>query len=272
MVAAGAGAAVGLGLDVADVARAARRTAVDLTADDDPAADTGADLHAEEVLDGTGDSGMLLPHRHEVHIVVDHHRAAQFLAERLPYGEAVPPRHDRRCHRHALGEPHGAGHSYARPVESLGHPGGPELRGHVQHLLEDRDGSLAHIHGLVEMAENLQFGIGHGDVHGGGADVDAEQPQPGREPDVVRAPATARGREPVRGHQPGLQQPVDLHGQLRTREVDLIAQLSAGVGAAVAQQAEQSRLMRVRRSCRHAPHAAPPAVIGIHVTGLSRGT
>src|SRR5262249_20252493 len=135
VVAAGAGAAVGFGLDVADVARAARRPSVDLTADDDPAADTGADLHAEEVLDGTGDSRVLLPHRHEVHIVVDHDRAAELLAEGLPYGEAVPPRHDRRRDGHALGEPHRAGHSDARPVEPLGDAGRPELRGHVQHLL-----------------------------------------------------------------------------------------------------------------------------------------
>lgn len=61
VVAAGAGAAVGFDLDVSDVARAARRTAVDLSADDDAAADAGADLDAEEVADRTGDSRRAAP-------------------------------------------------------------------------------------------------------------------------------------------------------------------------------------------------------------------
>src|SRR5690606_36398530 len=51
-VAAGARASVGHGLDVPDVARAARRTAVDLAADDDAAVDAGADLDHEEVVHG----------------------------------------------------------------------------------------------------------------------------------------------------------------------------------------------------------------------------
>src|SRR5690606_22673376 len=55
-VAAGARVSVGHGLDVPDVARAAGRPAVDLAADDDAAADAGADLDAEEVGDGAGDA------------------------------------------------------------------------------------------------------------------------------------------------------------------------------------------------------------------------
>ena len=124
-VAAGAGAAVGLDLDVADVAGAARHTAVDLAADDDAAADAGADLDAEEVAHGAGDARVLLPHRHQVHVVVDHDGAAEFLAERLADREAVPAGHDRRRDRHALGEADRTRYADAGAVEALGEPGGP---------------------------------------------------------------------------------------------------------------------------------------------------
>ena len=256
-VAAGARAAVRLDLDVADVAGAARRAAVDLTADDDAAADAGADLDAEEVAHGAGDARVLLPHGHQVHVVVDHDRAAEFLAERLAYGEAVPAGHDRRGDRHALGEADRAGDADAGAVEALGESRGPELGGHGQDLLEDGDRALAYVHGLVEVAEDLQLGVGDGDIDRGGADVDAEEAQLGGEPDVVRAAAAARGGESVGDDEPGLQQPVDLHGELGTGEVDLIAQLGTGVGASVAQQAQQPRLMRVRGSSRHASHRRP---------------
>ena len=85
---------------------------------------------------------------------------------------------------------------------------------HGQHLLEDRDRSLAYVHGLVDVPEDLQLGVGDGDVDRGRADVDAEEAQPGVEPDVVGSAATARGGESVGHGQSRLQQTVHLHGQL----------------------------------------------------------
>jgi hypothetical protein len=146
-------------------------------------------------------------------------------------------------------------------------------------LLEDRDRALAHVHGVVDVPERLQFGVGDGDVDRGRADVDAEEAQPGVEPDVVGAAAAARGGESVGHDQPRLQQPVHLHGQLGPREVDLVTQLGTGVGAAVAQQREQPGLVGVRGSCGHTSHEPLPASIGLcapvfrHLGGvLSEGT
>jgi hypothetical protein len=45
-----------------------------------------------------------------------------------------------------------------------------------------------------------------------------------------------RGGESVGHHEAGLQQPVHFDGQLRPGEVDVIAELGTGVGAAVTQQ------------------------------------
>ncbi len=248
-----------LHLDVPDVAGAARRAAVDLAPRDDAAADTGADLDAEEVPHRSGHARVPLPQRHEVHVVVDQDGAAQLLAERLADGEAVPAGHDRRRHGDALGEADRTRHADAGAVEALGHSRGPELGRHGQDLFEDGDRPFPHVHGLVEMAQDLQLGVGDGHVDRGGADVDAQEAQPRREPDVVGAASAARGGESVGHHEPGLQQAVYLHGQLGAGEIDQVSQLGAGVGAAVAQQPEQSGLVRVRGSSRHPSHAALPS-------------
>lgn len=218
LVAAGAGPAVRVDLDVPDVPGAAGRTSVDLAADDDAAADAGAYLDAEEVAHGAGHARVLLPHRHEVHVVVDHDGAAQLLAERLADRETVPAGHDRRRDRHALGEADGAGDPDARAVEALGESGGPQFGGQRQDLLEDGDGALAHVHRVVEVSQYLQLRVGDGHVDRGRADVDPEEPQFGSEPDVVRAAPAARCGESVGHHQAGLQQPVHLDGELRARE------------------------------------------------------
>lgn len=158
-------------------------------------------------------AGVLLPQRHEVHVVVDEDRAAQLLAERLPYGEAVPAGHDRRRHRDALGKADRPGDADAGAVEPLRPPGGPELRRQGQNLLEDRDRALAHVHRFVEVTEDLQLGVGDGDVDRGRADVDAEKAELRIEADVVGAAAAARGGESVGHDEARLQQPVHLHGQ-----------------------------------------------------------
>lgn len=217
---------------------------------------------------GAGDARVLLTQRHQVHVVVDHDRAAELLAERLPYGEAVPARHDRRGHRHALGEADRSRDADAGAVEALGEPGGAQLRGHGEHLLEDRDRALAHVQWLVDVPEDLQLGVGDGDVDRGRADVDAEEAEFGVEADVVAAAPAARGGESVGHHESGLQQPVHLDGQLGPGEVDLVAQLGTGVGPSVAQQLEQSRLVGVSGSCGHASHEPLPASIGLGSAGF----
>ena len=108
----------------------------------------------------------------------------------------------------------GPGHADAGAVEPLGEPGGRSLAAIGEHLLEDGDRALAYVHGLVEVPEHLQLGVGDGDVDRGRADVDAEEAQGGSEPDVVRAAAAAGGGESVGHDQARLQQPVDLDGQL----------------------------------------------------------
>ncbi len=142
-------------------------------------------MDAEEVAHGACHARVLLPHRHQVHVVVDHDRAAEFLAERLPHGEAVPAGHDRRGHRDALGEADGSGDADAGAVVPLRESRGPEFGGHGEDLLEDRDRAFAHVHGVVEVSEDLQFRVGDGDVDRGRADVDTEEAEPRVEPDVV---------------------------------------------------------------------------------------
>ena len=57
--------------------------AVDLAVDDDAAADAGADLDEEEVVDRAGEPGVQLAERHDVDVVVDEDRAAEVLARAL---------------------------------------------------------------------------------------------------------------------------------------------------------------------------------------------
>ena len=167
--------------------------AVDLAADDDAAADAGADLDAEEVARPSGRRpACCSPMRHEVHVVVDHDGAAQFLAERLADGEPVPARHDRRGDRHALGEAHRPRHPDAGAVEALGDVRRPSVwRPWSRTCSKTATGPSRTSIGLVEVAEDLQLGVGDGDVDRGGADVDAEEAQARGEPDVVRTPAAA---------------------------------------------------------------------------------
>ncbi|GAA3156223.1 hypothetical protein GCM10017687_87760 [Streptomyces echinatus] len=132
----------------------------------------------------------------------------------------------------------------------------------AEDLFEDSDRSLTDVHRLVEVAEDLQFGGGDGDVDRGRADVDTEEPEVRVEPDVVRTAAAARGGESVGRDEPRLQQPVHLDGQLGPGEFDLVAQLGTGVGAAVTEQLQQTGLVRVRRSSGHASHVPLPASFG----------
>lgn len=80
---------------------------------------------------------------------------------------------------------------------------------------------------MVEVAQDLQLGVGDGHIDGCGTDVDAKEPQLWCEPYVVRAAPAAGCGESVGHDEPGLQQSVDLDGELGAGEIDLIPQLCA---------------------------------------------
>ena len=86
-------------LDVADVAGATLRAAVDPPVRDDAGADAGADLDDHDVVVADGDAGPPLAKGEEVHVVVDPDRRAVSIGEPLAHGVAVPARHDRRRDR-----------------------------------------------------------------------------------------------------------------------------------------------------------------------------
>ena len=81
--------------DVADVARGALGATVDATAGDDAAADAGADLHVQQVLD-LAPVRPVLAERHDVHVVVDEDGRVVVAGEPARDREAVPAGHDRR--------------------------------------------------------------------------------------------------------------------------------------------------------------------------------
>jgi hypothetical protein len=226
---------------VADVARAPVDAAVELSVDDDAAADAGADLDVEEVGDAPGDPGVLLADREHVDVVVEDHRAAELAGDRVADRVPVPARHDRRRHRDPAVEVDRPGDADARahgPVHAhLGEHLADALEGGGEDLLR----SPADVGGAVAGGEHVQPAVGHPDGHPGGADRDADEADVGGEVDERGAPATARGRRPgllgeaelgEPGHLGGDGGPGDLEsvGQLRLRERPLIAQLGEQPG------------------------------------------
>src|SRR5581483_9853138 len=83
----------GLDAHVAEVARAAVRTAHERGIHEQPRADTGPDLDEDEVGDVAGDAARMLADRHQVDVVVDEDRTGDKLRERVPDGEVVPAGH-----------------------------------------------------------------------------------------------------------------------------------------------------------------------------------
>src|SRR6478735_6975855 len=89
--------------DVADVARAALRAALDEAVEDRPEADARARLDDHDRLAGPG-----LAERDHVDVVVDQHGGAEALGERVRDGEVVPAGHQERAQLAAGVEVHGA--------------------------------------------------------------------------------------------------------------------------------------------------------------------
>ena len=98
--------------------------------DDDPAADAGADLHVEQVLD-VAPVRPVLAQRHDVDVVVDEHRRVVVAREPVGDREAVPAGHHRRRDRLAAPERDRRGHADADPADVA-----PARSGGSEQLLE----------------------------------------------------------------------------------------------------------------------------------------
>ena len=110
-VAAAAVGALGVDLDVADVAGTAVRATVGSAVDGDPAADAGADLDEEHVVGRPRHAAMALADRHDVHVVVHDDRAVVLTGQEFANGVPVPTGHDRWRHRLPVAEAHRAGNA-----------------------------------------------------------------------------------------------------------------------------------------------------------------
>ena len=219
----------------------------------DAAADAGADLDEQEVVDRAGDAGVLLAERHDVDVVVDQHRAAELAGERVPDREAVPARHDRRRDRDAVAEADRAGHAGPGPREGARGVGGAQLADHLQRAADDDLGAPPDVDRLGLVREHPQLAVGDGDVDRGGADVDAEEAGVAGDPHD-RGAAAAAGRGEAGGlDQAELDQAVELDREPGPGQLDRVAELGPGARSVVAQQPQEPRLLRVVRP--HHRHA-----------------
>lgn len=200
---------------------------------------------------------MQLAEGHQVHVVVDEHRAAELLADRVPHREPVPARHDRRDDRHAVAEADRPGHPDARPVHLGDQALVAQLAEQVQRPLQHHGRALPDVAPLAHVPEDLQLAVGHRHVDRGGPDVEGDEPQPRRQPDDPGPPPAPRGRQPGALHEAELDEPVQFDGQLGPRQPDDVAQLGARARPLVTQQPQQACLVHVLRTSRHAHHAVP---------------
>ena len=136
-VAARAHRPVAVDLDVPDVAGRPVGAAVHLAVEVDAAADAGADLDEQQVVDRVGHAAVPLADAHDVDVVVDHDRAAVLAGQQLAHRVAVPAGHDRRRHRYAVTEAHRPGHADAHRGEPLVRAVGVELREDLVDLVQD---------------------------------------------------------------------------------------------------------------------------------------
>ena len=201
---------------------------IDAAADDDAAADASTDLDEQEVVDLAAQPGVPLAERHDVHVVVHEDRRAEVLRQHRPDRELVPARHDRRRDRYAVPEAHRSWHPDAGPVDLGGDPFRPELVDQLEGDRQDDVRALPDVRRLARVSDDLQLGVGDGDVDRGGADVDADEPQLAAQPDDRRAPAAAGGRQPAVLDQPEVREPVQLDGELGPAELHGVPELGPG--------------------------------------------
>ena len=107
-------------LDVADVAGAPLRAAMEVAVRDDPGADAGPDLDDDDVVVAGRDARAPLAEGQDVDVVVDPDRRAVAGGEPLADRIAVPAGHDRRRDRPAGVELHRTRHADADPPQPAG--------------------------------------------------------------------------------------------------------------------------------------------------------
>ncbi len=161
--------------DVADVARGALGAAVDPAVRHDPAADAGADLDVEQVLD-VAPVGPVLAQGHDVDVVVDEdRRAGVALGEPVGDREAVPAGHDRRVDRLPAAKATGPGmptpiRARRRRAPALAE----QLRGSGRGRAEDRSGPSRDVDVERQLGERPAGQVGDGESRVGRAQVGGE--------------------------------------------------------------------------------------------------
>ena len=256
MVAAGAHRAVLLEADVPDVAGAPVGAAVEVPVDDDAAADAGADLDEQEVRGRAGDAGVLLAQRHHVDVVVEQHRAAELARQGVADRVAVPPRHDRRRHRTPAWKSTGPGTPMPTPAGRSTPCSASSLRVTLDapRRAPARDRGGCRPRGRA--GEHAEPAVGDGDPHRRGAELDADEAEPGVEVDQRRAASAPRGRRAAVLGEAELDEPADLGGDRRPRDVQPAGQVHPRQRALVADVGQDpglgGRLGPARQHVRHA--------------------
>ena len=208
---------------------------------DDAAADAGADLHVQQVLD-VPPVGPVLAERHDVDVVVDQHRRLVVLAEPVRDREAVPAGHDRRRDRLAARERDRARDAHA-DAANLGRRTGnfiQKLRKALVDAFQDRIGTVRDIHverrlgqrraGEIRDDQTRMRRAQVGDQHDARALVERQH----------RRRTTARGGASARLiHQLVRQQSVEALRNGGASQTGAAYQIGPGDGLPVANQPEQ---------------------------------
>ena len=104
--------------DVSDGAGRALGSVVDASGSDDPATDPSfGDLDEEKVGDLMPPQGGVFAPRHQIDVVVDHHRHAEAHLEVVCHRKVVPPGHARRCDCPTCGVFHRTGEAHANAAD-----------------------------------------------------------------------------------------------------------------------------------------------------------
>ena len=250
--AAGAGSALRVDGDVADLAGGPGRAPVQAAAHDVARSDAGPDLDVGDVLQALPRAPPVLGQRSQVGVVVDQHRHAEALRQEREAGPSFPGRQgdlrellrvariDRARHRHA--DPHQPLRAPAPPPQALLH----QLRGQLAGAL--RVG--AHRVRALLPDQHLPSQIRERHRHVAGAEIDADQAE-----GVVlelehdgAAPAAGLTRTSL-DHEPGCEQLGDGLGHRRAREVGATSDLRARDGSLGPDESKQAPCVRPAGTC-----------------------